>query len=408
MITPSTYIFADDISYPYAELTTGNTNLQYSYANTQRSEASRFMNLKLSSNYSIKESTISYENDSYIDIFDDYLSILNTENQYNDLIFPGLRYASEGILIFERPPTYKVLDISRDYQANINSHTLQSEYYLPIPWQVYIAMYNPATMRLVAVKMFFTSTSLFDFNQAVFAPPLYNFYSNGMLCRPFFESIDDIEKYPKTYSGVIASAYDWIWNSGFNFDITENISQFLQSKNFYSFEPYLTSASAKASYHLLVNNPIHAILNRLDFIYAKNFYNCWQNIALKDISSVSWSPYTYSDFYYQERDTISDYALDIYLDQTGNSYCSCDCESCLEYSQCCTDEDNLHLSDIHHDPLYIKIVDNLVNKDPKPLQKAYKDSVLFLAKNKISMKSAFKSKSYEVFAKMSEKIQITS
>ena len=51
--------------------------------------------------------------------------------------------------------------------------------------------------------------------------------------------MEDIEKYPKDLSGIIASAYDWIWNSGFNFDITESISFFLHTKKYEQFEKYL-------------------------------------------------------------------------------------------------------------------------------------------------------------------------
>ena len=50
--------------------------------------------------------------------------------------------------------------------------------------------------------------------------------------------MEDIEKYPKDLSGVMASAYDWIWNSGFNFDITEGISFFLHTNKYEQFEKY--------------------------------------------------------------------------------------------------------------------------------------------------------------------------
>ena len=45
-----------------------------------------------------------------------------------------------------------------------------------------------------------------------------------------YESMEDIDGYSKDLSGVIASAYDWIWNSGFNHDLTENFYHVIRQR----------------------------------------------------------------------------------------------------------------------------------------------------------------------------------
>jgi hypothetical protein len=69
--------------------------------------------------------------------------------------------------------------------------------------------------------MFFSNTSLLSKDQQIYLPPLPNFYTNSLLCRPIFAHMEDIERYPKNISGVIAGAYDWIWNNGTNNDLNE-------------------------------------------------------------------------------------------------------------------------------------------------------------------------------------------
>jgi hypothetical protein len=66
------------------------------------------------------------------------------------------------------------------------------------------------------------------FEEPVFLPVLPNFYSNGLLCRPFYASADDINMYSKDISGVIAAAYDSVWNSGWNTDLVDTIIDFNQ------------------------------------------------------------------------------------------------------------------------------------------------------------------------------------
>ncbi len=68
------------------------------------------------------------------------------------VIFPGIRYISDTILIFERPPTMKPYSYSNAYRESITDETRSQEFYIPIPWQVYICSFDPREMRLLNAK----------------------------------------------------------------------------------------------------------------------------------------------------------------------------------------------------------------------------------------------------------------
>jgi hypothetical protein len=81
---------------------------------------------------------------------------------------------------------------------------------------------------LLDTYMFYTrdAISKTGFDQPVYSPVLPNFFGNGQLCRPFYPTLDDVDKYSKDISGVIASAYDSIWNSGWNLDLYETLNEY--------------------------------------------------------------------------------------------------------------------------------------------------------------------------------------
>jgi hypothetical protein len=129
----------------------------------------------------------------------------------------------QNYVVFERPPTYQNVfyNVNRveDQQTDEDSENIIL-YRIPMPWQVYIATFTK-DYYINDVYMFFSNTSLFTKDQEVYLPPLPNFYTNGLLCRPVFAHMEDIERYPKNLSGIIAGAYDWIWNNGTNNDLNE-------------------------------------------------------------------------------------------------------------------------------------------------------------------------------------------
>jgi hypothetical protein len=156
---------------------------------------------------------------------------------------PGVRFLGANYVVFERPPSYQnvfyvpyrvedMTEVHEEYDSDdellyredtfdIDENT--SVYRLPIPWQLYVAVFDQS-YRCVDVYMYFMNTSLFSTDQQLYIPPLPNFYTNGLLCRPMFDSMHEIERYEPTVKGVIESAYDWIWNNGTNNDLTENLA----------------------------------------------------------------------------------------------------------------------------------------------------------------------------------------
>lgn len=160
------------------------------------------------------------------EIYDDS-SYLTTDQ---DIFPPGVLYVDKNYVIFERPPTYQNLHIIPKLLDEINySKDVARVYRIPIPWQVYIVKIHTVEEKMYCadVKMFFTQRQITSFEDRVFLPVITNFYNDGSLCRPLYSDIEDIEKYPKNILGTIQAAYDWIWNSGSNADLTMSFVNFM-------------------------------------------------------------------------------------------------------------------------------------------------------------------------------------
>jgi hypothetical protein len=343
-----------------------------------------------------------YDYVNYVKFLDSFISSLDVSSK-EEIFFPGVRYLSHGLVVFERPPSYKIVDVSQDGKDSIDDDTPQAQYYLPIPWQVYIAMYNPKDMRLVSVKMYFTKTSLFDKNQVVYAPPIFNFFGSGTLCRPFFESIDDIEKYPKNISGVMASAYDWVWNSGFNFDITENLAEMIHTKKYQQFEPYLQTTPSKISYHFLKDNPINQIGSSLHQRHSSALLSCWEQVPLEHVSSINWTNYSISEFMFQEFDytNLRDELFDQYIKDNNivlseepeynyhcDSECDCDCGdpdcSCCDGCDCEPEQSSLTRDYLYRSSSFKRYVIDKSRNTEKTLDLAISKSIEYLRSNRVA------------------------
>ena len=390
MLTPADFIFNEDYSSSYIEL---NYNI-LAFPDRYASYAVCDYLLKVSNESGISSKKITtspiidteFQNISFAENAIKQLNLATASRSVDEdesLLFPGVRHLSPGIILFERPPTYKVVSAYNDYRDQISTQTGTSEYYLPIPWQVYIAMYNPEDMRLVSVKMFFASNSLSSLDQTIYSPPLYNFYSNGTLCRPFFSNMEDIEKYPKDLSGVMASAYDWIWNSGFNFDITEGISFFLHTNKYEQFEKYL-KPETKANLTWLQNHPLQNLPSNLPSQWHVPFFKCWEEIPLSEVSSLTWNPFTDTDFYYQHlmnvrehliNDFCNNFDIVIHEDHTEDEDHNDDCPDNCSY-----------VHEIHESQAYLTFVSNRLSLEDRTLLEALEASVKFLKTNRINVK----------------------
>ena len=220
-----------------------------------------------------------------------YTHYNNDAQVTSDLFFPGIRYLSENTIVFEMPPSNKnisYIEAFRDSDSSEDQEREYQEYYVPMPWQVYVAVFDPNTMRLSEVQMYFTKTPLTSFDQALYLPPMLNFYSDGTLCRPFMSSMDDVEKYPQTVSGIIASAYDWVWNSGYNFDITETMSEYIISKKFNSLISNSNLPKQELDYIAATLNTLKYSSNNLSPSYVSCLFKLWQSVPINNILNCDW------------------------------------------------------------------------------------------------------------------------
>lgn len=214
------------------------------------------------------------------------------------LIFPGVRHIENNMIIFEMPPAYRHISYQHAYRDTANG-TSYRKYYIPVPWQVYVATFSN-DMRLVDVQMYFSKTSLYSMDQRLYSPPLLNFYGSGLLCRPFFDSLDDVEKYPKTISGIMSSAFDWIWNTGSNWDITEPISQYLHSGFYSSMKPFVDDKVYEALTKYFHGAAPHTNAQTLS---VDAMFSLWEKVPLENVLDLDWISFCiYSDFYYQSID----------------------------------------------------------------------------------------------------------
>jgi len=202
--------------------------------------------------------------------------------QPTGLLPPGVKATFSNLVIFERPPTYQNIFYIPDTVHSL-MRTRPSVYRVALPWQLYAAVYN-SDYYLNAVYMYFMDAPLTSVDQKVYAPNIPNFYANGQLCRPTFAAMEDVDRYSKDVSGVIHSAFDWIWNNGTNHDLTESmvllpryaddlsktvIGQISKS-NFYFCKSSLVS-------HKLSPEQVHAA------------FTSWETIDIKEILNYEWA-----------------------------------------------------------------------------------------------------------------------
>lgn len=284
-----------------------------------------------------------------INTFDPNFGVLES-----GIIPPGLLYVTKNFLVFEKPPTYKNVSLIFKVVDNIDyDNDEPNTYIVPVPWQLYIVEYdqNYYTSR---VRMHFMKDSLRESSQEMYMAPLPNLFTSGDLCRPFFADMDDIERYSKDIAGVMASAYDWIWGSGTNLDLTETIGKY---------------------YTMFQDNIENTILSKLDnkiFSVSRDSYYCsdthveyffkaWEKFDLQEITDLNWPKNSnllrFNDDFHYAQSRISEY-----LELTNNSNNSEDdnsecCEECYSEDdddnhyecECCCHErsENYNMTDVY-------------------------------------------------------------
>ena len=220
----------------------------------------------------------------------DYFSVFNpikNNSTETGILPPGVKFIGSNYLVFEKPPTFKNIFYvpTSKYDVPDDCENLEQVYRIPIPWQLYFVKFNP-NMYTYEVRMFFMKNSLSSTDQELFLPPIPNFYTDGLLCSPTMSNMDDVDRYPKNHAGIIQSAYDWVWNSGTNHDLTEaclHLSLQLPQK-----ETILKDIPEQV-YQL--NFPTNTTsMNRYSASpgQIKLILSVWEKFSLSDVCEMSW------------------------------------------------------------------------------------------------------------------------
>lgn len=218
--------------------------------------------------------------------------------QDTGILPPGVLYIDDSFIIFERPPSFQNISLIPRIMDDIRYDRNEEKLYrLPIPWQVYMVHYTQCEgengelqLYTSGVRMLFTSGPIQSFDDIVHLPPLTNLYTNGTLCRPFYESMDDIERYPKNIAGVIQSAYDWVWNSGSNIDLTNCIVQYyIQLRNDIITNTVFSKADAYLADDIKVISQGFGIDSYFcGFSYIQKLFLEWEKFSLEEVIDLRW------------------------------------------------------------------------------------------------------------------------
>jgi hypothetical protein len=203
----------------------------------------------------------------------------NKKQIVSNVVPPAIKYHSNGVIVFERPPSYQVIQYAPQSVSNLNDDTPIYVYRIAVPWQLYIMTYDPNKYFCNSVRMYFMKSSLNSPEQNIYMPPIPNFFTNGLLCRPMFDNMNDIDGYSKDLSGVIASAYDWIWNTGFNHDLTENFYHVIRQKK---------PVQLMTSYSNLENVNTHGYYRGMSPSHIRAILGDWESLDLDNILDLDW------------------------------------------------------------------------------------------------------------------------
>lgn len=273
---------------------------------------------------------------------DRYISSLTNNKTIYDsgIITPGILYYDDDVIVFEKPPAYKNIFLIPSMVSDIDSDSTESVYRLPIPWQVYICTYSKYPSEdglhfsLNDVYMYFTDHAVSSYDQNLYMAPLTNLYTNGLLCNPMIDSMEEINRYDNDISGMVNQAYDWVWNTGHNVDLTESVyygyMQLLVSEKQNILSPHKSQITDKFfnTYYL----PSDKIIK---------FYQFWEQCTLEDIQKFSWplnskTQRMYNDYYNHlvSSNIAGFYSSDYFLNLSRNySNTSSDCEDCAYYDE---------------------------------------------------------------------------
>lgn len=272
------------------------------------------------------------------DIFNDIFSI--TPNTYTGILPPGVIALDKNIVVYECTPTTKLVEYTECARDYIQSDTEYKTAMIPIPWQVYIVIFNN-NYEVVDTYMYYSKSSIIKngYDQPVYLPALINFYSNGHLCRPFYASTKDTDFYPKDISGVIAASYDAVWSSGWNADLVDcliNYATDIRTSDYpevLKFKAYIDNKYSSGKYSAVATSISVGFLSR-DKAFS-NFVKIMEQHDIED--ALNWC-YAVPSFYPIRDNEIAqicenareEYYSDIHCDE--DDCCQGDEEDCSYHS----------------------------------------------------------------------------
>ena len=298
---------------------------------------------------------------------------------------PGVLAIADNFVVYEKPPTYQNIFLypsTLDSMPSEISDKRQKIFRLPIPWQLYIADFytNPEdnTCYTTSVSMFFMDSQLYSPDQNLYLPPLSNFYCNASLCRPFFSSMEDIERYPKNIAGIIESSYDWIWSGGSNLDLTQACAQFYiqtlnQQQSVDNNSNYLISGNKTSILHNALGHRIPRLsygTYYVDYSYYETYLSAWENIPIENITSCYWPNPSLQQTYNMEYSSLYDAHVSEYIEylRENDDYYNEDCDD----PDCSCHENQYTEDSINHDDFM-----EYVGGSPNAKVKSYFDIISY-------------------------------
>jgi len=249
-----------------------------------------------------------YLKSQFSDFNNDHLSFYKTlvgKSQINipsGIIPPGLLYCSEKILIFERPPALKTIQWTPQMLDNIDDDTEYATFEIPVPWQVYFVHFTKTSDNYHVInKIFltFSNTPIYSLNQPLYLPPLTNVYTNGQVCQPHYSHYDDLIEGTETIAGIMQNAYNQVWSSSMNVDLTSAPLKLLKHFALPGLRIHNQRCMIEPTIKSYANTVAHKMRHvpTIDcFGYYTNpqtvhsFYRSWETISLNDICDMEWSP----------------------------------------------------------------------------------------------------------------------
>ena len=237
------------------------------------------------------------------------------------LLPPGVVAIDDSVIIFEAPPRMVRVEYYETVRDHITSDSQIKSGYIAVPWQTYIIIHDK-NFNLIDTYMYYSKNpvSQSGYQEPVFLPVLPNFYSNGLLCRPFYASAEDVNMYSKDVAGVIAAAFDAVWNSGWNMDLVDSIIDFntdIKRQYLYGrkqmleyFENHPVNFKDKLANYLSVSS-FNGVSNAREILFAL-FVKLMEGLNEADVLNISYPIISQG----QHRGS----ALDLFRDQIRESY----------------------------------------------------------------------------------------